>query len=42
MKNQAQLDANMINQLREQISVTGSTAISKLHTIVAQHGSGNN
>lgn len=37
MKNQSQADANIITQLREQISITGNTTMSKLHTIVANH-----
>lgn len=35
MKNQAQLDAATINQLRDQMSVTGNATMNKLHTIVA-------
>ena len=31
MKAQAQLDAKMINELREKISLNGDTTMSKLH-----------
>ena len=37
MKNQAQLDAATINQLRDQMSVTGNATMNKLHSIVAKH-----
>ena len=37
MKNQAQLDAATINQLRDQMSVTGNSTMNKLHSIVAKH-----
>ena len=37
MKQQAQLDANTINELREANSVTGNTTMTKLHSIVAKH-----
>lgn len=37
MKQQAQLDANTINELREQNSATSNTTMTKLHEIVAKH-----
>ena len=37
MKQQAQMDANTINELREANSATGNTTMNKLHTIVAKH-----
>lgn len=37
MKQQAQLDANTINELRDANSATGNTTMNKLHTIVAKH-----
>ena len=37
MKQQAQLDANTINELREANSATGNSTMNKLHTIVAKH-----
>ena len=37
MMNQAQFDAQQINELREKISATGGNTLNKLHQIVAHH-----
>lgn len=37
MKQQSQEDANIINKLREQMSISGNSTMNKLHTIVAKH-----
>ena len=42
MRQQAELDANQINKLREQISITGSSTLNKMHEIVSKNqGDGN-
>ena len=38
MLQQAERDALSINQLREQLSITGSTTLNKMHQIVSKHG----
>ena len=44
MMQQAELDATQINKLREQVSITGTSTLNKMHDIVARNqgdGSGN-